>query len=259
MRKKRKMVKLNHNLAFFVQREKNKGRGRSFSPRGRGFHQGKHQNVSFHDNNLTQKQYGSQQQSDNFNHHEMSTQDKGTCQICGKPNHSALECRSRFNHADQPNDIPKALAALCINNPMHENFYRLLRRATTHTLNDHGKLTIKNTYNGNEKLYVGNGEALDITHIGNGKITNRQTDIHLKNVLIVRDMEKNLLSVSRLTHDNDYCSIILLLITLLLRMLRGQSWERDANMKVYMPWKNTSNSQHTWPLQRHHILFGISE
>ena len=42
--------------------------------------------------------------------------------------------------------------------------------ATTHMLNDPGKLSKVMRYKGNDTILVGNGESLNISHIGEGKI-----------------------------------------------------------------------------------------
>ncbi|CAA7059936.1 unnamed protein product [Microthlaspi erraticum] len=72
------------------------GRGRSFSTRGRGFPQ---QVASIR---------GPTTQSD--------TENKKLCQICGKKGHVALSCWHRFYNAYQEEEMPMAMAAMCITN-----------------------------------------------------------------------------------------------------------------------------------------------
>ena len=67
--------------------------------------------------------------------------------------------------------------------------------ATTHILNNPGKISQLKTYKGGDSLYVGNGDSLDITHIGEGDIYSKNGKLKLKNVLIVPDIKKNLLSI----------------------------------------------------------------
>lgn len=54
------------------------------------------------------------------------------------------------------------------------------------------------SYNGNDRVIVGNGKSLSITHIGNRLVT---PNIHLNDVLVVPNLTRNLLSISRLTRD----------------------------------------------------------
>ena len=48
---------------------------------------------------------------------------------------------------------------------------------------------------------VGNGHTLPITHIGKTTLGIGSSSIHLKDVLLVPDIKKDLLSVSKLTTD----------------------------------------------------------
>ena len=79
--------------------------------------------------------------------------------------------------------------------------------ATTHILNNPGKVSKLKTYKGGDSLYVGNGDSLDITHISKGDIYTENGKLKHKNVLIVTDIKKNLLSIGQLTQDNA-CNII---------------------------------------------------
>jgi len=75
----------------------NRGRG-GFSTRGRGFHQQLSSSGS---------QSGSSVSS-------MSSDDRPSCQICGRFGHTALHCWHRFNNSYQEDEIPAALAAMRI-------------------------------------------------------------------------------------------------------------------------------------------------
>ena len=57
------------------------------------------------------------------------------------------------------------------------------------------------SYCGFDNVVVGNGKSLKITHIGMDHIGNKSCDIPLQNVLVVPQIKKNLLSISRLTKD----------------------------------------------------------
>lgn len=54
-------------------------------------------------------------------------------------------------------------------------------------------------YNGNDTVLVGNGIYYPLSHIGSTKVNNSLT---LKDVFVVREIKKNLLSLSKLTKDH---------------------------------------------------------
>ena len=93
--------------------------------------------------------------------------------------------------------------------------------ATTHILNNPGKVSKLKTYKGGDLLYVGNGDSLDITHIGEGDIYTENGKLKLKNVLIVPDIKKNLLSIGQLTQDNA-CNIIFSTNNFVVKDLQGK-------------------------------------
>ena len=77
--------------------------------------------------------------------------------------------------------------------------------ATNHVTNALGNININSEYQGNEKLTVGNGEKLMISHVGNSMLStsNPHKHIALNDILFVPSITKNLISISRLLHDND--------------------------------------------------------
>lgn len=75
--------------------------------------------------------------------------------------------------------------------------------ATDHVVGDSHSLLQQIEYKGANKLMVGNGQNLDITHVGNTYLPTCFFDIKLLNVLVVPHIAKNLLSVSQLTRDNN--------------------------------------------------------
>ena len=79
-------------------------------------------------------------------------------------------------------------------------------RATTHITNNPGKMTQITPYKGNYAIIVGNGEALRVLHISEARLKTRHRDLKLKNLLVVPEIKKNLLSIGQLTFDN-LCSI----------------------------------------------------
>ncbi|KAF8390395.1 hypothetical protein HHK36_024921 [Tetracentron sinense] len=133
----------NHNVAFLGQRSQGQRdnrtfyrRGRSnqvsFNSRGRGFpHTGhvpsrvqrdkffqpaQNQSGSIDQPNQA-NQSGSIDQLNQANQFHQPAKEKGeVCQICMKPNHTALRCWQRFNQTYQSEDIPQALAAMSLSN-----------------------------------------------------------------------------------------------------------------------------------------------
>ena len=85
------------------------------------------------------------------------------------------------------------------------NFYVDLG-ATTHITNDLGKMSQVIPYKGLDAIFVGNGEALRISHIGEARLKTKHRDLKLKKLLVVPEIKKNLLSIGQLTSDNA-CSI----------------------------------------------------
>ena len=77
--------------------------------------------------------------------------------------------------------------------------------ATNHVTNALGNININSEYQGNEKLTIGNCEKLLISHIGNSMLStsNPHKHIALNDILYVPSITKNLISISRLLHDND--------------------------------------------------------
>ncbi|GAA0148625.1 hypothetical protein LIER_08014 [Lithospermum erythrorhizon] len=106
------------------------------------------------------------------------------CQICGDFNHAALDCSNRFNHAYTSTHLHKSLAA------MHFN-------------DDSGNvcsiLTSIIPYLGTTKVMVGNSTLLPITHAGNACLFN----LTLRNVLLIPNLKKNILSVHQLCIENN--------------------------------------------------------
>ena len=75
--------------------------------------------------------------------------------------------------------------------------------ATNHVTPDQSNLNQCTYYNGGEKLYVGNGQDLQISTIGSSNFRSVHGDICLKNILHVPQITKNLLSITKLTSDNN--------------------------------------------------------
>jgi histone deacetylase 1/2 len=75
--------------------------------------------------------------------------------------------------------------------------------ATNPFSNDINKLTVKEQYNGKDTVQTANGAGMRITHIGQSIIPTPTQPLHLKNIHHVPSITRNLLSVKKLTHDNN--------------------------------------------------------
>ncbi|KAL4573020.1 hypothetical protein LXL04_019813 [Taraxacum kok-saghyz] len=131
------------------------------------------------------------------------------CQLCSKPGHEAIDCWQRGNQTDFPSRRPQPKA-----NPRQANLtqnhssstvfdpsWYVDSGATDHVTPDITKLNIADSYTGDDKVQVGNGNHLSISHIGSSSLSN----LKLSNILVVPDLTKSLLSVSKLTDDNNVC------------------------------------------------------
>ncbi|KAJ0095566.1 hypothetical protein Patl1_15302 [Pistacia atlantica] len=76
---------------------------------------------------------------------------------------------------------------------------------TDHVTSDLSQMHSSMNYEGAEQLQVGNGEFLNISHIGftSSPSSLQSKCLHLKNVLCVPNITKNLLSISKFTKDNN--------------------------------------------------------
>lgn len=210
VQKQEDVTLVNQNQAFFGARGRgrnqrggrNGGRGRGFvqnggGPNKNGSHSYQNENKVI---NSQKRQTASNAQTapkSNANHQEK--EDIIICQICGKKGHSAAVCWSRYEYLDQE-EVPLALAAMNFNESNDQHLY-VDSGASAHMVNDPGKLDKIFSYKGHDKIFVGNGQKLDISHIENISIKTKYGPLLLKDVLVVPQLKKNLLSVAQLTND----------------------------------------------------------
>ncbi|KAJ9552406.1 LOW QUALITY PROTEIN: hypothetical protein OSB04_016451 [Centaurea solstitialis] len=118
------------------------------------------------------------------------------CQICGALGHLANQCYDRYNRPPSAN-LAEAFNATCtINDPRKSDWY-LDTGASAH-MTPNANLDATSPYSGAEQVTIGNGTALNISHVGHCSIS---PSIKLLNVLVVPELTKNLLSISQLTSD----------------------------------------------------------
>ena len=68
--------------------------------------------------------------------------------------------------------------------------------ATNHITANLNNLSLQNDYKGKEKIIVGNGNSLSISHTGSSLIATSEKPLLLTNILYASQITKNLLSVS---------------------------------------------------------------
>jgi hypothetical protein len=194
---------LDHNHAFFTFR----GRGRNMRG-GRGNYRGRHTQSFVHNHPRSSHNYQALNSkippnSNNNWKGPPRQQTKEACQICGRTNHIAKTCHYRYEYNTSVDEnTQEALVALNLNDDNDPTFY-VDSGATTHMTSQGGKLRNLKPYFGTSSVFVGNGQALPITHKGKALLKTTQGKLHLNNILVVPKLKKNLLSVSQLINDND--------------------------------------------------------
>ena len=166
-----------------------RGRGRGhFSTRGRGFHQ-----------QLSSSGFRSGSSASS-----VSSDDRPSCQICGRYGHTAMRCWHRFNNSYQEEELPMAMAAMHITDVTDHAGAEWFAdsAATSHITSSPHHLANSHPYRGNDAVMIGDGNFLPITHVGSTDIASTSgTSLPLKDVLVCPGIAKSLLSVSKLTND----------------------------------------------------------
>ncbi|KAH9678443.1 retrovirus-related pol polyprotein from transposon RE1 [Citrus sinensis] len=133
--------------------------------------------------------------------------------------------------------------------PADEGWY-LDSRATHHLTNNMANMHVSNEFRGNDKLIIGDGKGLSITHVGNTNLTVQSsktqyacTCIALKDILLVPSITKNLISVSKLTTDNDLSVEFLGSVCFVKVILKGKILLQGIAEKDFSVTSNESFSQ----------------
>jgi len=113
------------------------------------------------------------------------------CQVYGNEGHPTLNCFKRFDQSFSGPPQKSASAAT--------SGYG----ATDHITSELDKLSVRDRYHGGERIHAANGSGMELSHVGHSTVQSLPHKIHLRNVLHVPAASKNLVSVNRLTRDNN--------------------------------------------------------
>ncbi|KAK1278000.1 hypothetical protein QJS04_geneDACA023876 [Acorus gramineus] len=132
------------------------------------------------------------------------------CQLCQKPNHTAARCHFRYSVLRNSN-LSQSFAGLHLG-PTQQHHHSQSPPLDNTWIPDSGATTSvtflqqSDNYEGLDQVIVGDGKSLSISSIGSSSISASDSSLHLNNVLVVPGITKNLLSVARLSRDNN-CSL----------------------------------------------------
>jgi hypothetical protein len=122
------------------------------------------------------------------------------CQICGKVGHTVIKCWHWMDESYCEEPSTTALAATT-SYKVDPNWY-LDTGAIDHITSDLDPLAIRERYHGGEKVHVGNGTGLRISHNGHSPINTAIHPLALRNILHVPNITKHLISVHKFSPDN---------------------------------------------------------
>ncbi|KAI0523253.1 hypothetical protein KFK09_005647 [Dendrobium nobile] len=125
------------------------------------------------------------------------------CQICRKMGHSVINCWHQCNLSYAPPTNPRALTAQ--QQQAATSDWILDSGASSHLTADVNNLQQSAPYNGLDSISIANGSNLSIQNSGQSllPLPDSNSKLNLKNILHVPSISHNLLSVSRLTSDNN--------------------------------------------------------
>jgi hypothetical protein len=133
--------------------------------------------------------------SSNFNNRPM-------CQICGKLGHFAAKCYNHFDNYFQSDSQGPSAYFTAPHVASDPSWYHDTG-STHHLTNDLSKLNIRaDEYMGTDQIRVGNGQGLQISHTGLDSLPSHSKNFSLQSLLHVPQIQKNLISINKFTHDN---------------------------------------------------------
>jgi len=112
-----------------------------------------------------------------------------------------VRCFKRFNR-DFTGPPQRSASAATSSYGVDTNWY-VDSGATDHITGDLEKLTVRDRYHGSDQVHAANGSGMEIDHIGHSVLQSSNGKINLQNILHVPKADKSLISVNRLTRDNN--------------------------------------------------------
>jgi hypothetical protein len=127
------------------------------------------------------------------------------CQICGIEGHMAPHCYNRYDerYTGPPQHQQKSASSTTTSSYGVDTNWYMDSGTTDHITSELDKLTIHDKYYGNDHVHAANGSGMDISHVGHSTLQSPHHKIHLRNILHVPSSNKSLVSINRLTRDND--------------------------------------------------------
>lgn len=147
-------------------------------------------NHAQHRNTYAQKNQGHNQGLESQHFQNTSTGYNMTralmfCQVCSRRGHTADRCWYRWDYAYQAQSgIPQALVTEDLDPTLYMD-----TGASAHITNDAGNLTNLAPYIGSDKVIIGDGSRLHISHIGDYV---KYNNIKLNDVLVVPKIQKKI-------------------------------------------------------------------
>jgi len=131
-----------------------------------------------------------------------------TCQICGKSNHSALDCYHRMDYSYQGRHPPGQLAAMVaqLNEEFGAEKWLADSGANAHITPDAANIHEPQPFEGQDMVGVGNGTGLSIKNFGSSFVQSsfpKHLPFLLKDVLHCHNASANLLSINKFCIDNN--------------------------------------------------------
>jgi histone deacetylase 1/2 len=122
-------------------------------------------------------------------------------QLCGKEGHNVVRCFKRFD-ASFIGPPQKSASSTTTSYGVDTNWYMDFS-ATYHIMSELEKLTMRDKYHGGDQVHAANGSGMEILHVGHSTLHSPTNKIHLWNIHHVPNESKSLVSVNRITHDNN--------------------------------------------------------
>ena len=150
-----------------------------------------------------------------YNHSQFGrSRYRGHCQICKQEGHSASNCNYRYIRPDSNNsdNISTQFAGIHVfdspapteTSPDCISPLWLGDTGATNHMASHIDLVQQPiSFTVTSGVYVGNGDSLYISHIGNSSINMGTKSLSLNGILVVPQLKENFVSIAKLTKDNN--------------------------------------------------------